>query len=319
MSFDRDKMKAQAAELAARNVFVGTSSWKYEGWLGQLYSPNRYKYRGKVARSRFERDCLAEYAEVFKTVCVDAAYYDFPKRDRLRALSDQTPGDFRFGLKVTDAIPLKQFPNLHRFGAEAGRPNADFLNADLFGTAFLGPCEAIREKIGVLMFEFSRFWPVDYARGRDFLADLDVFLGKLPKGWPYAVEMRNGPWLGQELLLNSRGFGLRHCGCLRKLANLKAGVVAQLVEHHNGIVGVRGSNPLGSTSFDWDRIAAMGLLTNPLGDLAKRPGQLQNGHIERRTLPVQSDTVHGNATSGDPRDNATNTVASACRKFSQCD
>jgi hypothetical protein len=24
------------------------------------------------------------------------------------------------------------------------------------------------------------------------------------------------------------------------------GVVAQLVEHHNGIVGVRGSNPLGS-------------------------------------------------------------------------
>jgi hypothetical protein len=26
------------------------------------------------------------------------------------------------------------------------------------------------------------------------------------------------------------------------------GVVAQLVEHHNGIVGVRGSNPLGSTT-----------------------------------------------------------------------
>ena len=25
------------------------------------------------------------------------------------------------------------------------------------------------------------------------------------------------------------------------------GVVAQLVEHHNGIVGVRGSNPLGSS------------------------------------------------------------------------
>ena len=31
-----------------------------------------------------------------------------------------------------------------------------------------------------------------------------------------------------------------------KLAVLD-GVVAQLVEHHNGIVGVRGSNPLGST------------------------------------------------------------------------
>ena len=30
-----------------------------------------------------------------------------------------------------------------------------------------------------------------------------------------------------------------------------AGVVAQLVEHHNGIVGVRGSNPLGSTSLKY--------------------------------------------------------------------
>ena len=32
-------------------------------------------------------------------------------------------------------------------------------------------------------------------------------------------------------------------------APFAAGVVAQLVEHHNGIVGVRGSNPLGSTSL----------------------------------------------------------------------
>ena len=35
-------------------------------------------------------------------------------------------------------------------------------------------------------------------------------------------------------------------GVAIKLALLD-GVVAQLVEHHNGIVGVRGSNPLGST------------------------------------------------------------------------
>ena len=41
------------------------------------------------------------------------------------------------------------------------------------------------------------------------------------------------------------------------------GVVAQLVEHHNGIVGVRGSNPLGSTK-------SKARLTNrsaPRGDL----------------------------------------------------
>jgi uncharacterized protein YecE (DUF72 family) len=65
---------------------VGTSSWKYEGWLGQLYSAERYEYRGRVAKSRFERDCLGEYAEVFKTVCVDAAYYTFPSVPYLNRL-----------------------------------------------------------------------------------------------------------------------------------------------------------------------------------------------------------------------------------------
>jgi hypothetical protein len=31
MPFDRESMKAKAAELAAKGVFIGTSSWKYEG------------------------------------------------------------------------------------------------------------------------------------------------------------------------------------------------------------------------------------------------------------------------------------------------
>ena len=74
-------MKLTAAKLAKEGVFIGTSSWKYEGWFGQLYTPTRYEYRGKVAKTRFERDCLREYAEVFKTVSVDAAYYTFPSAE----------------------------------------------------------------------------------------------------------------------------------------------------------------------------------------------------------------------------------------------
>ena len=159
MPFDREAIKQRAAELAAKGVFIGTSSWKYEGWFGQVYTPVRYEYRGKVAKTRFQRDCLSEYAEVFKTVCVDAAYYDFPRREYLQGLADQVPDDFRFGFKVTDALTIKRFPNLDRFGPKAGQANQDFLNADLFATAFLKPCEDIRQKVGVLMFEFSRFWP----------------------------------------------------------------------------------------------------------------------------------------------------------------
>ena len=198
-------MKAKAEELAAKGVFIGTSSWKYPGWLSQLYTPERYEYRGKVAMTRFERDCLSEYAETFKTVCVDAAYYTFPRPEYLQKLAGAVPDDFRFGFKVTDAITIKKFPNLPRFGAKAGQANPDFLNADLFASDFLKPCEAIREKIGVLMFEFSRFWPGDYQSVGNFVLALGDFLAKLPKGWPYAVEMRNREWLQDD-----------YCDCLAR-------------------------------------------------------------------------------------------------------
>lgn len=198
MPFTRDKIRPQLAELATQGVFIGTSSWKYPGWCGTLYERERYEWRGKFAESRFDRNCLSEYAEVLKTVCVDAAYYAFPSPQYLEGMAQQVPQDFLFGFKVTDAITLKRFPNLDRFGAQAGKRNEQFLNADRFASAFLGPCESMRSKVGLLMFEFSRFWPEDYEHGRDFIADLDRFLAQLPKGWPYGVEIRNRNWLKPE-------------------------------------------------------------------------------------------------------------------------
>lgn len=193
--FKRGEIRERIAQLRDRGVYVGTSSWKYRGWCGQLYESTRYEYRGKFAETRFNRDCLGEYAEVFKTVCVDAAYYTFPTEKYLEGMAERVPGDFRFGCKVTDTITLKKFPNLERFGPLAGKPNENYLNAELFTRDFLGPCEPIREKVGLLIFEFSRFWPTDYAHGRDFVSDLDRFLARLPAGWPYGVEIRNRYWL----------------------------------------------------------------------------------------------------------------------------
>jgi uncharacterized protein YecE (DUF72 family) len=198
MQFNREELKQQIAGLASEGVYVGTSSWKYPGWCGSLYDRARYEYRGRFAQTRFNRACIGEYSEVFKTVCVDAAYYTFPSEKYLDGMAQQVPRDFLFGFKVTDTITIKKYPNLDRFGELAGKPNENFLNAELFVSDFLKPCETVRSSVGLLMFEFSRFWPVDYQHGRDFVADLDRFLGQLPKGWPYAVEMRNRAWLRPE-------------------------------------------------------------------------------------------------------------------------
>ena len=78
MDFPRHELATMARSLASNGVLVGTSSWKYEGWIGLLYTKERYLTRGKFSRTKFEQTCLAEYCEVFPTVCLDGAFYRFP-------------------------------------------------------------------------------------------------------------------------------------------------------------------------------------------------------------------------------------------------
>jgi hypothetical protein len=130
------------------NCFIGTSSWKYEGWLGQIYDEQRYLTRGKLSTKRFETECLEEYAEIFPSVCVDAGYYRFPSEKYLANLCAQVPDGFRLSFKVTDEITVKKFSRLDRFGDRAGTDNTHFLDARLFVDACLGPLSPHRRKTG---------------------------------------------------------------------------------------------------------------------------------------------------------------------------
>ena len=197
---------AQETSRLARenNLYLGTSSWKYEGWLGQIYDAQRYLTRGKISTRRFETECLEEYADTFPTVCVDAGYYRFPSDKFLAGLCAQVPDHFRLSYKVTDEITVKKFPQLDRFGHRAGSENENFLKAKLFIDAFLGPLSPHRGKTGVLIFEFSVFYPTHFERLRDFIAALDAFLGQLPTNWQYGVEVRNAKLLRPEY------FGVLH-------------------------------------------------------------------------------------------------------------
>jgi uncharacterized protein YecE (DUF72 family) len=156
-AFDRAGVAAAVADLANRGVYIGTSSWKYPGWVGQLYDQSNYLTRGKFSEKKFEKECLMEYARVFKTVCVDAAYYRFPDFSQLNGLMLSVPQDFRFAFKVTDTITIKRFSNQPRFGIRAGKANEDFLNPVMFTELFAKQFDLWRNKVGLFIFEFSRF------------------------------------------------------------------------------------------------------------------------------------------------------------------
>jgi len=199
-----DRNAARLRRWAEQGIFFGTSSWKYPGWKGQVYT-RRYP-----SQKAFQRDCLAEYAQLFPTVCADFALYDFPDPGQMAWINDQTPEGFSVSLKVTDRITIKRYPSLPRYGKLAGEENPDFLNSDLFAEAFLRPLEKLGRKRGVIIFEFSAFAPNTGVDRERFITMLDGFLSSLPRPYAYAVEIRNKEFLTADYLEMLRRHGVAH-------------------------------------------------------------------------------------------------------------
>jgi uncharacterized protein YecE (DUF72 family) len=208
--FDRDALAARLRKLASENVYIGGSSWKYEGWLGQIYTRERYLSRGKFSKKQFEADCLREYAETFPTVCGDFAFYQFPTDDFWRNLFGKTPSGFQFAFKVPEQITCKVFPTHPRYGPEAGTDNEGFLDAQMLREMFLRPLLPYRDKTALLIFEFGAFGRRAFAELGEFLDRLDPFLAQLPREFRYAVEIRNPEFLEKDYFSVLRRHGVAH-------------------------------------------------------------------------------------------------------------
>ena len=142
--------------LAAEQIWIGTSSWKYPGWLDQIYSRDRYLTRGQFSRKRFEAECLAEYAETFPIVCGDFSFYQFPTSEYWQRLfAGALRANCSSRLKVPEEVTAEVFPKHARYGPRAGMRNESFLNAEALAALFLEPLEPYRDRIAALIFEFG--------------------------------------------------------------------------------------------------------------------------------------------------------------------
>jgi uncharacterized protein YecE (DUF72 family) len=207
-------LASRMKRLARMRIYVGTSSWKYPGWLGQIYNPQRYLTRGKFSKKKFNDECLSEYAEIFSTVCGDFAFYQFPSLSMWRQMFSQVSPGFRFSLKVPEDVTVERFPNLPRYGQRAGLINAHFMDAQLVQDQLLTPLERFASKLGTLIFEFGTIHEGPMAEPRRFVARLDEMLGRLPTDrFQFAVEIRNPDFLSPAsgYLDCLRHHGVAHC------------------------------------------------------------------------------------------------------------
>ncbi len=141
---------------------------------------------------------IAAYARQLSTVEIDSTWYQMPSKAMIEAWDARTPAGFVFSAKVPRVISHDKYLE----GCEA--------ELNQFVTAMSG----LGEKLGPMVFQFPYVAkgkdPEEYATGAQFLARLKRFVGLLPGGFRWAIEIRNPRWVQSELLdlLHDHGISL---------------------------------------------------------------------------------------------------------------
>jgi uncharacterized protein YecE (DUF72 family) len=160
-------------------VYIGTSGYSYEDWVGPFYPPG-------TPSSRF----LDHYARVFGCVEVNYTYYRMPNARTLGAMAAKTGPDFRFVVKAPGELTHEGAPRPEGF-AELRAALQPLLDAGKFG--------------GVLaQFPWS-FRPSEPAR--DLLQRVREGLSNLP----VVIEFRNSSWVKAQTFALLRELGLGYC------------------------------------------------------------------------------------------------------------
>lgn len=139
--------------------FIGTSGWHYQHWRGPVYPP-------ELPSTRW----LEHYVTLFDSVEINNSFYRLPSATTLACWRDDTPRDFVFSLKASRFITH----------------NKKLKGMDSFAL-FFDRIQAIRSKLGVILFQLPPRWRVNVER-------LDEFLSGLPSGLHCAFEFRHPSW-----------------------------------------------------------------------------------------------------------------------------
>jgi uncharacterized protein YecE (DUF72 family) len=172
-----------------KKLRIGTCSWKYESWKGIIYSEND------------STNYLEEYSEHYNTVEVDQWFWSLfsstkvalPQKSVVLEYKKSVPKDFKFTIKVPNAITLTHFYSKNK--SEELIKNQHFLSNTLFNE-FLESIEPIKDQIGCLMFQFEYLNKQKMTSLNHFMEAFQSFHANLPKGiLDIGIEIRNPNYL----------------------------------------------------------------------------------------------------------------------------
>jgi uncharacterized protein YecE (DUF72 family) len=177
---------------------MGTSTWAYPGWTGEVWDAER-------PTRVLSREGLPAYAAhpLFRTVGIDRAWHAPLETETWRHYAEQVPNGFDFVVKAP-AAALQQRDR-------KGVANPHFLDAAWLTDVFVGPLvDGAGDRVGPIVLQFS---PQDLSRlggAEGFAQRLHAFLDALPTGPLYAVEVRERSWLTRAYAQALAAVGATH-------------------------------------------------------------------------------------------------------------
>lgn len=193
---------------------LGTASDRYAGWIGQIYTPERYAGRlasrsHKVGGKSFREQVLpvesvGEYFEHFQVLEIDFTFYGLLLNEKGKATStqavlrnyrDHLPDGARLFLKVPRTI----FAQKIRQGDQA-LPNSRYLDHGIFADAFHGPAvELLGDRLAGFIFEQEYQRRGERVPPEAFAESLDRFFDAIPEDPRYHVELRTESYLSAQV------------------------------------------------------------------------------------------------------------------------
>jgi uncharacterized protein YecE (DUF72 family) len=203
------KQVRQVAQRLPKNLYMGTSSWSFPGWVGIVYGQ-------LYGVSTLARHGLAAYAQhpLLNAVNLDSTFYRTPTAEQLARYAGDVPENFRFMVKAYSGLTAVPDSAL----AVRRRVEPVFLDASFATRAVVKPLvEGLGSKLGVILFQFSPLGVQYTRRPSAFVEQLGEFLRALPSGPAYAVELRDAQILGSEYEAALRSSGAVHCSTVHSL------------------------------------------------------------------------------------------------------
>lgn len=207
------------------SLFIGTTSDRYAGWLGQIYSEDKYEGRmtrrtttvgGKTYTEEvLPVDSVVEYYDHFSVLEIDFTFYR-PLIDRkgnptqnlhvLRTYQRHMEENDRAILKVPQIVFAKK---LRR--GKAFIENPDYLNTEVFIKGFYEPATSLLDNaLAGMIFEQEYQRKSASSTPENLASELDEFFSNIPRDDRYHVEIRTGRLHAQPLfdVLSKHGVGI---------------------------------------------------------------------------------------------------------------